>query len=222
MTARSSNSGIEADPRWRRLQSRRFECPSCGKTHTGVFDIAYDSPAVWTDSTTPISNADIAPGMTHFLAEDFCILEDEHYFVRCVLGLPILGTDTAFGLGVWSSLSNKNFTSYMESFRDRDQGRLGPWFGWFSNRLSGYPDTLNLKCRVHPRDDDSFREWAKTCADCGAYWAYRRLWRNPWGRAIPIRNSLNPRRQMEQTQGTAISRRLLECPLPLMRQKQLL
>jgi len=153
MTARSSNSGIEADQRWRRLQSRRFECPSCGKTHTGVFDIAYDSPAVWTDSTTPISNADIAPGMTHFLAEDFCILEDEHYFVRCVLGLPILGTDTAFGLGVWSSLSNKNFTSYMESFRDRDQGRLGPWFGWFSNRLSGYPDTLNLKCRVHPRDD---------------------------------------------------------------------
>jgi hypothetical protein len=28
---------------------------------------------------------------------------------------------------------------------------LGPWFGWFSNRLKGYDDTLNLKCQVHPR-----------------------------------------------------------------------
>ena len=28
---------------------------------------------------------------------------------------------------------------------------LGPRFGWFSNRLKGYPDTLNLKCQVHPR-----------------------------------------------------------------------
>ena len=26
-------------------------------------------------------------------------------------------------------------------------------FGWFSSRLPGYPDTLSLKCMVHPRDD---------------------------------------------------------------------
>jgi hypothetical protein len=29
---------------------------------------------------------------------------------------------------------------------------MGPWFGWFSNRLRPYPDTLNLKCQVHPKD----------------------------------------------------------------------
>ena len=28
---------------------------------------------------------------------------------------------------------------------------MGPWFGWFSNRLKGYPETLNLKCQVRPR-----------------------------------------------------------------------
>jgi hypothetical protein len=26
-------------------------------------------------------------------------------------------------------------------------------FGWFSNQVPGYPDTLNLKCDVSPRDD---------------------------------------------------------------------
>lgn len=24
-----------------------------------------------------------------------------------------------------------------------------PWFGWFSNRLIDYPDTINLKCHVY-------------------------------------------------------------------------
>lgn len=41
----------------------------------------------------------------------------------------------------------------MESFDDNEQGRLGPWTGWFSNRLKGYADTLYLPCRVHPQDN---------------------------------------------------------------------
>jgi hypothetical protein len=40
----------------------------------------------------------------------------------------------------------------MATFDDGSQGGLGPWFGWFSNRLKGYPDTLNLKCNVQPQD----------------------------------------------------------------------
>jgi hypothetical protein len=56
-----------------------------------------------------------------------------------------------FGIGVWSTLSKKNFINYMETFDSGEQGELGPWFGWFSNRLKGYPDTLNLKCQVHPQ-----------------------------------------------------------------------
>ena len=151
---------IREDRRWGRLKNKAWTCSACGETHTGLFDIAYDKPFPWSDSDNRISNADLLPGMTHFLADDFCVLEGEDYFVRCVLELPILGTDEAFGLGIWSSLSKKNFTLYVENFRDRDQGRLGPWFGWFSNRLSGYPDTLNLKCRVHPRDERQ-RPWVE-------------------------------------------------------------
>ena len=79
-------------------------------------------------------------------------MHDEHYFVRCVLVLPILGApDDAFGFGVWSSLSRKNFEVYVDTFDSGEQDTLGPWFGWFSNRLRGYPDTANLKCQVHPR-----------------------------------------------------------------------
>jgi hypothetical protein len=81
------------------------------------------------------------------------MLEGRDCFVRCVLPIPILGSGgQEFAYGVWSSLSEKNFRGYTATFDSGDQGRLGPWFGWFSNRLNGYPDTLHLKCQVHPRD----------------------------------------------------------------------
>jgi hypothetical protein len=82
------------------------------------------------------------------------VLDDQYFFVRCVLRLPIRGSNTrTFDFGAWSSLSRANFLIYVENFDRSDQCRLGPWFGWLSNRLAGYPDTLGLKCQVRPRDD---------------------------------------------------------------------
>jgi hypothetical protein len=141
---------LQADLRWRRLHDRSFVCPSCGETHWGLFDIAYGKPDAWPGPEERSPNY-AALTSTHFLSEDFCILEDQHYFVRCVLKLRILGSDEDFGFGVWSTLSKKNFAIYSETFDVGNQEGLGPWFGWFSNRLLGYSNTFNLKCQVHPR-----------------------------------------------------------------------
>ena len=90
-----------------------------------------------------------------FLSEDFCVLRGEHFFVRAVLELPIIGGDAKrFGFGVWSTLSRPNFERYVDTFDSGgEHAELGPWLGWFSNRLAGYPDTLNLKCRLHFQAD---------------------------------------------------------------------
>jgi len=91
-------------------------------------------------------------GAQNILTEDFCILDGEHFFVRCVLPLPIPEpTDTQFRYGVWATLSKTNFDLYLRTF-DSMQVELGPLFGWFSNRLKGYPDTTNLKCQIRPQD----------------------------------------------------------------------
>ena len=139
------------DPRWNQLRSRAWKCTSCGETHRGLFDLGCAKPDAWPDSEEYSPNS-AAKDATHCLTEDFCVLNGEHYFVRCVLELPLVGAPgEAFGFGVWSTLSKKNFEIYQETFDSGEQGDLGPWFGWFSNRLKGYPDTLNLKCRVHPK-----------------------------------------------------------------------
>jgi hypothetical protein len=139
------------DPRWKELKNRSWTCASCGESHTGLLDLGCDRPDVWTGSDKALPNS--AWDATHCLTEDFCILEGEHYFVRCILHLPLVGDPGEhFGFGVWSSLSRTNFETYRRTFNGGEQSKLGPWFGWFSNRLKGYPDTLNLKCRVHPQD----------------------------------------------------------------------
>jgi hypothetical protein len=70
-----------------------------------------------------------------FLSEDFCIIGGDSFFVRGVLEIPVHGLAEKFGFGSWSSLSRPNFDLYVERFDDGDYAGLGPWSGWFSNRL---------------------------------------------------------------------------------------
>jgi hypothetical protein len=153
-----NDRSLDSDPRWRRLKDQTWICPRCGIAHGGLFDLVCGKPEPWTGSEEKLPNSE-ALSSRHVLTEDFCILNGEHYFVRCVLNLPVIGSGgESFGFGVWSSLSEKNFRIYADTFDSGRQGRLGPWFGWFSNRLPGYPDTANLKCQVHPRSDRQ-RPW---------------------------------------------------------------
>src|SRR5262249_15903711 len=131
---------LDSDPRWRRLHAHPWVCPTCSQTHSGLFDLSCDYPAACPQGG-PIGPNSVVCTSTHFPSEDFCILDGEHFFARWVLQLPILGTEDALGFGVWSSLSKANFALYVESFVDGQQGSFGPWFGWFSSRLMGYPDT---------------------------------------------------------------------------------
>jgi len=142
---------LSHDPRWQKLHDREWTCPCCGEQHHGLFDIACDKPDFWRGSEEKSPNSEVL-GASHVLTEDFCILDGEHFFVRCVLRLPIIGAeDDCFAYGVWSTLSKKNFDIYRDAFDAGDSAGLGPWFGWFANRLPGYADTLNLKCQVHPQ-----------------------------------------------------------------------
>jgi hypothetical protein len=145
------SDNLQADPRWIKLHDRTWICPCCGEAHAGIFDLACGKPDFWPGAEDKRPNSALSKA-SNFLSEDFCVLNGEHFFIRCVLQLKILGSEGQFfGFGTWSTLSEKNFDLYVDTFDSGEQDNLGPWFGWFSNRLKGYPDTLSLKCRAHPR-----------------------------------------------------------------------
>ena len=123
-----------------------FRCSSCSEIHEGSPSFGYDSPLYYAQ----LSDAEKQSIAT--LSADFCTISQGNatdYFVRAVLEIPIEGVSDPFLWGVWVSLSEKNFNHYRETLKDPDESHC--YFGWFSNRLPYYPDTLNLKTSVHPR-----------------------------------------------------------------------
>ena len=141
------------DPRWQRLHDREWMCPCCGENHGGLFDLVVPKPDIWQDGTETIPSSE-GRYPTTGLTDDLCVVDGEFFFVRVVLHLPIIGApESHFAFGAWSSLSRENFDLYYETYDDEKQDHLGPWFGWFSNRLKGYPDTLSMKCQVYPQNN---------------------------------------------------------------------
>jgi len=143
---------LRHDSRWKRLHERDWTCPGCQQKHVGLFDLSVDAPGYWRGSGEARPNSEVQSS-SNILTEDFCVVDGEHFFVRSVLELPIIGApEKRFGYGIWSSLSKPNFDLYLENFDNEKRAHLGPWFGWFSNRLPGYPNTLSLKCQLYPQD----------------------------------------------------------------------
>jgi hypothetical protein len=142
------------DPRWTTFSERGFKCSSCEEIHKGVFDLACFRPESWPGAESYEPNSALRLD-ADFLSEDFCVIEGKHFLVRGVLEISVHGTGgETFGYGAWSTLSKENFKKYLQEF---DSGGVGgtEWFGWFSNRLKGYPDSYALPCTVVTRPSRS-------------------------------------------------------------------
>jgi hypothetical protein len=135
------------------LSSRGFDCASCGETHFGMLDLALDRPIGWPDE---LEKYEIHRNGDFLLTDDLCVMHGNEFYVRGVIELPIKHAEEhSFRYGVWSSLSQENFKIYKDNFDLNQCDHLGPWFGWFSNELKGYPKTLHLKVKVFPQNERS-------------------------------------------------------------------
>jgi hypothetical protein len=130
-----------------------FRCAQCGELHEGSPSFAVAAPMHY-EQLDAAQRAAMAT-----LTADTCeIRHPDHVdrFVRVCLEIPIHGVDEPFVWGVWVTLSEANYARYL-SLRDAPADGEA-WFGWFSTYLPVYPDTINLKTRVHPRGG-GLRPW---------------------------------------------------------------
>lgn len=141
------------------LAGLRWKCASCEEWHIGpCLDFGHDSPDYWSQEHEKASRrAKLLPGWSKnrrktFLDEDFCAINDEDFFVRGLIHLPIFGVAETFRWGVWGSLSRKNFETLLEKQNDPKRIELPPMFSWLSTRIPEYPETLSLKMYAHSQE----------------------------------------------------------------------
>lgn len=119
----------------------KYKCATCGKEHDGAPSFSFSEPAQFN------RNAGILKKLfkKNYLDIDLCVSENS-YYIRVILEIPIINTDEKFTWGVWVSQSKENFDYYKKHFTEDNSGRES--FGWFSNILPYYQNTLNLKTNV--------------------------------------------------------------------------
>lgn len=120
-----------------------FQCSTCGEWHEGMPALSAQAPTYY------YSIPEDERGSRCFLDTDICVVDEEFYFLRSNLLIPVEGLETSFMWGIWVSVSKANFADYFDHYDSPERNQLGPYFGWLSSILSAYPDTENLKTLVH-------------------------------------------------------------------------
>ena len=123
-----------------------FVCAVCGERHEGVPGLAAAAPLSY------YSVPEEERSRRCRLDGDTCVIDEELFFVRGCLEVPILGEAEPFIWGAWVSLSRQSFDTFVRLYHEEHRSHEGPFFGWLSASLAGYPETEPLKTRVHLRD----------------------------------------------------------------------
>jgi hypothetical protein len=123
----------------------RYKCATCEEVHQGLPGLGFSAPRYWSDNVDR---------KTSYLTADTCVIHETDFFLRGLLQVPIINTSGHLGWGVWSSASRKSFELYLSGEVLGDDHTGDPFFGWFSNSLPGYEETLSLKCSLTPQKSD--------------------------------------------------------------------
>ncbi|MCD0483550.1 DUF2199 domain-containing protein [Streptacidiphilus sp. ASG 303] len=107
-------------------------------------DYTAEAPAVWDPA---FADADDC-----LLSSDQCVIRAQHYFVKGLIEIPVIGSGEVFSWAVWVSLSRENFFRAADLWDTAGREAEKPYFGWLTTDLAAYsPTTLHLRTRVHTR-----------------------------------------------------------------------
>lgn len=128
-----------------------FQCSDCGEIHRGSPSFGFDKPPYY----FLIPESDRAERVK--ADADTCVVDDDAFFIRALLEIPIVDVEEPFAWGVWVSQSEESFKRYVETY-DRDQSGDGS-FGWLAVAIPGYVEGVDdgdweeLACDVNWRGD---------------------------------------------------------------------
>lgn len=86
------------------------------------------------------------------LSSDQCVIDNEWFYVKGNIEIPVKGSGEAFIWTVWVSLSHDSFDRASKHWDEKGREREPAYFGWLSTGLPAYPDTVNLKTQVISRE----------------------------------------------------------------------
>lgn len=123
-----------------------FVCTRCGTKHAGTPTFGFRFPIDYLD----VPEAERKERV--FLTEDTCVIDDERFFVRGCLEIPVHGACEPFIWGVWVAVSEDAFYEFQDLLGVDARSQHGPFEGQLCSPPRPYPDSTNLRAVVRLRD----------------------------------------------------------------------
>ncbi len=114
-----------------------FKCSDCDELHSiRNIELTFRRP----DEIASMSDEDVISRCRN--NDDIYILDDERYFVRAVIPLPIIDTGENYCIGAWAELSERDFQITYDRWDDEDQADELPMNAKLSNSIPLNSDTF--------------------------------------------------------------------------------
>ncbi|CAL9467225.1 hypothetical protein SUDANB120_02764 [Streptomyces sp. enrichment culture] len=121
-----------------------YTCSCCGDYAELPMGYNAMAPDVW--------DAGFEGRPDSLLSSDQCVIKAQHYFIKGLIEIPVIGSDEVFSWGGWVSLSRDNFSRAADMWNTPGREDEKPYFGWLTTELPIYsPGTTNLKTNAHTR-----------------------------------------------------------------------
>jgi len=125
------------------MSGARQPCSVCGCEHAGDgLELAFEQPHEIAELSLE------ARARRCLLKSDVSVLDDQRFFVRGVLPLPVAGRAVPYNLGVWAEIDKSALARIDELWDDPRQEREPPFDGTLANRVPLVANSLGLALRV--------------------------------------------------------------------------
>ena len=121
------------------MSQELVKCPCCEKmVLANNIELTYRLP----DAIASMSKEDIDSRCKY--TNDYVVCDNEYFYLRCILPLPVHDTGRDYCLGVWAQISPNSFNKVWELWDDPNQANEPPMKGLLANSVhlnTGVEDT---------------------------------------------------------------------------------
>lgn len=122
-----------------------WKCDICGVEHAEV-PLCFGVEVPW---RALVPEGEFAERVE--LTADQCVIDEQTFFIRGHIEIPIKNHSEPLAFLVWSSLSEQSFVHMTKRWDAQDRAADSPYFGWLSSPIPVYPNTIHLKLSIQSR-----------------------------------------------------------------------
>lgn len=122
------------------LHKQTYKCSCCGKIFEDL-PLCFNSDFPEYYYSIPVDERVERVEMK----ESLCVIDEQYFFHRGRLTIPIIDYHEDLVFNVWTSISPENFEKRMDLWENTNRIYEEPYFGWLQTEVPTYSDTINIK-----------------------------------------------------------------------------